>query len=243
MMLGQPLWLILFIPFGLAWVHWRLPTPTLRVLRAIAGSLVILALCQPSLRLPSREGVVVVAADRSRSMPPTADGQHQETIRLVQQAMPAHGQMAVVSFGARAVTELAPGRQAFTGFQHEVGRQASNLTEAIDRGVALIPQDSSGRLLVVSDGRWTGTDPGGALARAAARGIPVDFRHLGRTSAADLAFDRVDAPRSVLPGEAMLLTAWVRSPIAQEIRFEAWRGETLLAAEKRQVPSGLSRIF
>lgn len=58
--------------------------------------------------------------------------------------------------GDRAVVELAPRAAAFGGFGIHVGRDASNLSDALQMAVSLIPRDAPGRILVLSDGRWTG---------------------------------------------------------------------------------------
>ena len=243
MILLAPAWLLLLIPF---WMLLFLKPPPSRWtwwLRALVFLLLALALAEPIVSLPGRDGVLVVVADRSRSMPPEADTQHQETINRVRAAMPEHGRMAVVSFGDTAAVELAPGNAPFTGFVQEIGRDGSLLGEAFDKGVSLIPQDSPGRILILSDGNWTGADPARAVHRAGRRRLPVDYRHYGRSGMLDLALDRIDIPTLVQADESFLITCWIRSPVAQEIRFEAWRGSELMANGKRQVPSGVSRVF
>ncbi|RCK80240.1 MAG: hypothetical protein OZSIB_3422 [Candidatus Ozemobacter sibiricus] len=243
MMLLAPAWLLLLIPLG-ALLAWR-PPPSAGTwwLRAAVFLLLALALAEPIVPLPDREGVVVVVADRSRSMPPEADVQHQETIARVRAAMPAHGRLAVVAFGETAAVELAPGQAPFQGFVQEIGRDGSVLGEALDKALSLIPADAPGRLLVLSDGNWTGIDPARAVHRAGRRQVPIDYRLYGRSGLLDLAFDRIDVPAMVQPRESFLLTCWVRSPIAQEVRFEAWRGQVRLASGMRKVPAGLSRLF
>jgi hypothetical protein len=52
---------------------------------------------------------------------------------------------------------------------------------------SLIPPDGGGRILVLSDGKWTGKDPAAAAARAAGRGVAVDYRLLARPQVNDVA--------------------------------------------------------
>src|SRR6185295_2883094 len=99
-----------------------------------------------------------------------------------------------------------------------------------------------GRILVLSDGRWTGRDPTTAASRAAMRGVAIDYRSLQRSSANDVAISQIDAPGTVTPGESFLLTAWVRSPVAQDVSFELLRGGERIAAGVRAMPSGLGRV-
>ena len=126
--------------------------------------------------------------------------------------------MAVVSFGRSASIEQVSQSAEFAGFTGEVGRDESNLAEALERALALIPQGSPGRILVLSDGRWTGKDPANAAWRAAARGIAIDYRALERSAANDVAISQIEAPATVSPDEAFMINAWIRSPV-QPVKY------------------------
>jgi Mg-chelatase subunit ChlD len=242
MTLLHPVWLLLAVPLGVSLLLWQLPSRFLQGLRAVILLLVLFALAGLALRLPSRAGTVIVVADRSLSMPADADERQKQDIGLIQDARGSDEHLAIVSFGQRsAVERLAPSAK-FAGFAHEVGGDASNLAEAIDTALALVPRDAPGKILLLTDGRWTGRDPTLAGARAAARGITLDYRMLQRTAASDVAVARVEAPASVGPGESFLITAWVNAPAAQEVTFELRRGDKLLASGKRQVSAGLNRL-
>jgi hypothetical protein len=116
------------------------------------------------------------------------------------------------------------------------------LAEAIDKALALIPQNAPGKILVISDGRWTGKDPAMATSKAAARGVTIDYRSLQRSSANDLAIAQIDAPVRVTPGEAFMITAWVKSPLQQDIAYELRRGGQVIAAGKTNAVVGLNRL-
>ncbi|HEY8458910.1 MAG TPA: VWA domain-containing protein, partial [Blastocatellia bacterium] len=221
---------------------WRHSSRFLRFTRLALLLTILLALCGLAVRLPSRKGTVVVVADRSLSMPQDAEAAQLEAIELIRRAMTSDDRLAVVSFGQTAAIERLPQTGAFGGFLNEVGRDASNLAEAIDKALALIPQKSPGRILVISDGQWTGKDPAIAASKAAARGVAVDYRSLQRSSANDLAVAQIDAPVRVTPGEAFMITAWVKSPAQQEIAYELRRGGQVLAAGKTNAGVGLNRL-
>ncbi|HEU4387134.1 MAG TPA: VWA domain-containing protein, partial [Blastocatellia bacterium] len=242
MTLHFPIWLLLVFPLAAALYYWRLPTRLLQYLRISSAVLLLVAICGPALKLPSRAGTVVVVADRSESMPPSSDAAQKETIRLLQEAMGTNQQVAVVSFGSTAAVEQPPQSGSFSGFINEVGRDESNLSDAIDKALSLVPEGAPGRILVLSDGRWTGKDPSAGAARAAARGVAIDYRLDQRVAANDVAIAEVDAPGTVTPGEAFMITAWVRSPVQQEVSFELVRNGQPIVAGKRLVPSGLSRV-
>ncbi|MBO0860190.1 MAG: VWA domain-containing protein, partial [Chloracidobacterium sp.] len=81
-----------------------------------------------------------------------------------------------------------------------------------------------------------------AASRAATRGVAIDYRSLQRSSANDLAVAQIDAPVTVTPGEAFMITAWVKSPLQQEIAYELRRGGQVLAAGKTKAVAGLNRL-
>ena len=239
----NPIWLLLIIPLGVvAWV-WPAPSRSLSVLRILVIALVVLAMSGLAVMLPSRSGTVVVVADRSLSMPPDASDTQLEAIRLMHDGMSADDRMAVITFGRDVVAEQAPQRSAPAQFTHELGRDASNLTEALERALALIPPESPGRVIVLSDGRWTGADPQGIGFRSASRNVAIDYRESARPTANDLAVDHIDAPRSVDPGESFVVAAWIRAPAQQEVTYGLWRGNRQIASGKRVLSSGLNRLI
>jgi Mg-chelatase subunit ChlD len=238
----HPVWLFLIIPLAVSLWLWPMPSRLLRVLRFVGLTLLVLAACGLALRLPSRAGTVVVVADRSESMPPGSETQMKEVIDLIQSTMSSEDRLAVVSFGQAVAVEQRPQTEKFAGFANEVGRDASNLAEAVETALSLIPRDAPGKVLVLSDGRWTGRDPALVASWAAARGVGIDYRHLQRPAASDLAVSRIDAPAHVAPGESFLITAWVQSPVPQTVNFELKRGDRVLASGERELTSGLNRL-
>jgi Mg-chelatase subunit ChlD len=239
----QPIWLLLLIPLAVAGYLWPLPSRGLKGLRVVVVVLVVAALAQLAIRLPDRAGTVVVVADRSESMPQNADATEKEIIGLLHQSMGARDQLGVVSFGRVAVVEQSPQRAEFPGFTAQVGVDHSSLNDALDAALSLIPADGGGRILVVSDGKWTGKDPSAAAARAAGRGVAVDYRLLSRPQISDVAIQSFLTPQSVQPGEAFVLSAWVQSPTGQELRYQLKRGDDIIAAGSKTVAAGLTRFM
>ena len=129
-------------------------------------------------------------------MPPTAGNSEKEIIELLQKSMKPRDQLAVVSFGRLAAVDRPPQRGEFSGFSAQVGHEHSSLNDAIEMALGLIPPDAGGRLLVLSDGKWTGKDPAAAAARAAGRSVGVDYRLLSRPQVGDVAIRSFLAPDS-----------------------------------------------
>ena len=242
MTLLSPIWLFLAVPLALALWVWRPPTRLLLGVRLASLLLVLLSLAGLALRLPSKAGTVVIVVDRSLSMPAGSVEMQKESIDLIIKEMGGNDRVAVVSFGERVAVERAPEVGPFAGFAHQVGGSASSLGEAVDKALEIIPTGTPGRILILSDGKWTGRDPVPFAATALARDIGIDYRVLERPAAGDLAIAKIDAPAAVSVGESYLLTAWVQAPEPGEVAFELKRGEAVIASGKRNVVSGLNRF-
>ncbi len=242
MTLLSPVWLLLAVPVGFALWAWRPASRLLFGFRIASMTLAVLALAGLSLRLQSRAGTVVVIADRSFSMPPDGDSRARGAIEIVRASMTGDDQLRVVAFGAKAAVEQVPPGAQFTGFANEVGGDASVLGEAVEMGLGLIPQGRPGRLVLLTDGKWTGKDPAALVPSALARGVAIDFRPEERPPAGDLAIARVDAPSSVSTGESFLITSWVQAPEPATVTYTLRRGDRVVAQGRRTVSSGLNRF-
>jgi Mg-chelatase subunit ChlD len=241
--LFQPIWLLLLIPVAAAWFAWPLPNRGLKILRAIIFLLVVFALAQLAIKLPDRAGTVIVVADRSESMPQNSDASEKEIIGLLHKSMGPRDQLGVVAFGQQAVVEQSPQRTEFGGFTAQVGADHSSLNDAIESALSLIPPDGGGRVLVLSDGKWTGKDPAAAAARAAGRGVAVDYRLIARPQINDTAIQSFLTPQSVLPGQAFVLSTWVQSPTDQEIQYQLKRGDEIISSGSKKISTGLTRLM
>ncbi len=239
----RPIWFLLLLPFLALHLARPLPTRWLAALRALVILGLVCGLARPALRLPSRHGTLVVLADRSASMPPGASRIEQRLIARITRAMTSSDRLGVVAFGARAVVEQPPQYGNFGGFSGDVGRDRSNLAAALDTGLALIPPRDNGRILLISDGRWTGRSPIAAAVRAGGRGAPVDTWTLRREQVDDTAVARVSAPRQVGLRESFFISVWVQSPLAGAVHYTLTRGETVIAQGEHSVAKGLTRLL
>jgi uncharacterized membrane protein len=173
--------------------------------------LAVAALAGPELVLRHAGSDVVVVVDRSRSMPLDADRVAQELVKLLEGQRRPGDRLGVLSFGREArVEQPLSAAGTFGGFSRPVDADASDLAAALDAAGALIPPERTGRVLVVSDGRSTGSDARGAARRLAARGLAVDFRQVAREEVPlDLAVVSVDVPSSVAAREPFQFSAVV----------------------------------
>jgi uncharacterized membrane protein len=240
MSLLYPQALLLWLPLGLwLWRGARLTGPAMG-LRVALVALLGLALARPELDWKSGGSDVVVVVDRSKSMPPGSSTSAEELIRLLEPQRRPGDRLGVVSFGRDARVELALTHDgSFGGFQASLDAEASNLSNALDTANELFADGRAGRVLVLSDGRATGLDARAAARRLAARGIPVDYRWIGREdSGLDVAVTNLEAPPQVAVKEPFQLAATLRSTANVEATLTLRRNGVPLAKVTRQLRGG-----
>ncbi|MDR1962842.1 MAG: VWA domain-containing protein [Planctomycetaceae bacterium] len=245
MFFQQPIWFLLLIPIACSLYFWRIPSRLLTGLRLVALLLIVLAMTQPMFKLPTRSGTIIVVADRSRSMPNGSATMQKHSINLLLNHIGKEDRLGVVSFGAKSYPERIPaGRAAgtFGEFMAENQADASNLNGAIENALSLIPVGDKGRLLILSDGRWTGENPTQKIAQLVQRGIAVDYRIIERPVVGDIAILSIDAPDRVLPEEVFKVTGWINVPVTQNIEYELLQNGVVAVTGQRSMSSGSNRL-
>jgi uncharacterized membrane protein len=239
---SDPVWLLLALPLGAAVWWWRPASRATAVLRVVLLLLVLLALAGFAIQLPSRSGAVIAVNDRSLSMPQNAAANERELVQALDKKRGSESRLGVVSFGRAAEIELLPEGGRFSQFRMRPSQDGSNLHDGIETALSLIPAGVPGRIVVVSDGHWTGRDPANAALRAAARGVAIDYHLLTRSTASDFAIERIDAPGSVSPRESFVVAGWIDAPHEAEVTVSLKRGETTIASGKQRLAAGTNRI-
>ncbi len=237
----EPGWLLLLAPLILTF-RWLPGSRFLRIVHFAVAVVVILALARIELKLDSSRGHLIVVCDRSDSMPPANDSRLLETLGILEKARPSGSKLAIVGFGRQVVVERGIGEGEFGGFTGAVDPSGSRLPEALRTALALVESDASARVLVVSDGLTDGTRLESAANEAAAREIPVDYRHVARSRAGDVAIERFDLPQTAASRESYLLSAWVTSDRNREVTFTLRREEKVLAQGTRGLQPGRNRL-
>lgn len=246
MVFQQPVWFLLLVPLGCVLYFWRIPSKLLAALRVIALVLIVLAMTGPMILLPARSGTIVVVADRSLSMPVEAKGLQRHSVNLLLNHMEKEDLLGVVSFATGSVPERPPSKSTAGVFDFgiDLPDDSSDLKGGLENALSLIPMGDKGRLLVLSDGRWTGENPDLMISRFVQRGVAVDYRIMERPMVGDIAIAAVDAPDRVLPGEFFKIVAWVNVPVSQEVGYKLMHnGEVAKNGEgKREMTSGLNKL-
>ena len=241
-MLSEPHWLILIIPLLFLVFLFKPESKIILSLRILLIVVICLALSSPIMKIRGQEGIVVLVADRSASMPEENDKRIQETTSLVSEKMPINSRIALVSFTDKAKIEFSPTRNEASALSIKQNPDASNLADGIDLALSMIPDGISGRIIVLSDGLWNGKDPHLSALNAASRNIPIDYRYLGKDIINDLAISYFSVPSILEPKESFIIRAGVVSPLVQNADIELYNGDNRLFKTNYHLKSGLNEI-
>lgn len=242
-MLSEPHWLLFLLPlFWLAY-SFRPESKKLFALRITLIVVLCFALAGPSIKISGKEGVVVVVADRSSSMPKNQDKRIEETVSFLREKMPENSRLGLVSFSDKAKIEFSPTKSEASALSLEQHPDASNLADGIDLALSLIPEEMSGRIIVISDGLWNGNTPNEPAMLALNRGIPIDYRYNGREIISDLAISYLRVPPVLEPKEPFMMKAGVVSPIAQEVNLQLSDGKNAIFNTTKYLKPGLNDLI
>ncbi len=222
-----------------------LSTPRRRValaLRLGVVTLVVLALAEVQWDDLARGVDVVVALDRSRSVPdPQAKLGHEVAAAVRQGTGPGRTGTLVV-FGKDAAVE-GPLRQelpAPTGEASLIDRGGTNLEAALDRARMAVEAGARGRVLLLSDGNETGGDALAAIARARQAGVAVDVVPLSFRLTDELLVEKVAAPAEVREGEPFVVRVVLRAGQPTPATVRLLRDGALVEARRVDLPAGSS---
>jgi Ca-activated chloride channel family protein len=214
------------------------------LLRTALMAALVLALA--GARLVSRvdDLTTVFLIDSSDSVSPSARGQAEAFVQEALKAMRPNDHAAVVVFGENALVERAPSAERTLGRLTSAPVAArTNIQDAIQLGLALLPADTDKRLVLLSDG---GENSGHALEAtriATARGVPIDYVDLSApSSGSEALIAGLDAPTNVRQGQTFDLVATVESNVAQSALLRIFGDEQVLLEQNVQLQPGQNRF-
>jgi uncharacterized membrane protein/Mg-chelatase subunit ChlD len=257
----EPLWLLLLAVVPVVWILSRRSMGALGGWRSsLANSLrslvligVIMALASPQWIRFSENVSVAYLLDQSESIPAEYRGQ---MLRYVTNNVERHRQgakgdrAAVIVFGREAAVEVPPVEFAPGGrnIESEIDPTATNLADSLAKAVALLPNSSARRVVVVTDGN----ENVGAAARQSQQlvqaGIGVDVIPMPTGGKQDVAVESVAAPSAAKKDQPLEVRVVLNNqgddprPAKGKLRIVRKSGgtEETIAEEAMTLPAGKS---
>ncbi|MBN1485166.1 MAG: VWA domain-containing protein [Chloroflexia bacterium] len=251
--LARPLWLLLLLLLPLvAWQAWchqgMLGRGRLRLalaLRLLLLTCLILALAGLQGVRRSKALTVVFVLDRSESLSPEQRQAAETWVGQAIAAMPLGDRAAVVAFGQDALVERVPSNSPVLDPVTSIPLTGgSDIAGAIRLGLALLPGDTAGRLVLLSDGLETAGQARAAVRLAAARGIEVDVVPLGAPpQQGEARLAQLQAPSAVRQGQYYELVALVESTVATEAMLGVLSSGVLVEQRVVSLSPGENRFY
>lgn len=235
MVFGAPQWLLLIPALLLCgWIYRRLGL--LRPLRLLCWLALVLVLAQPSFERASAGLELVLLVDVSDSIREVSLENLPEWVKLLEESQRGrHDRLRVIHYGAEAI-EQEPGNEI------PVENTAlSSLSLALEQALSLRDPEMAMRVLVMSDGYHTESVEEVAR-RAAALGVPIDFRLLGKSLAGDTKISRFELPSRVQSGVPFGIEVLLEGPEGKPIPIKIFRGDEEVYSGTVVLKAGATRL-
>mgnify|MGYP004509392865 CR=1 FL=1 len=139
--------------------------------------------------------------------------------------MPGGNQYGIVTFGKKPMVEqFVTKEKHFAGILSTPDRTATNLEEAISRGLSMIPEGSAGRLVILTDGRQTRGNIDNTASAVLTRGVELLSVVYDMAQGKDAYIDNVEMPSYLYAGDAYSMTVSVMSNYETDADLEIWMG-------------------
>ncbi len=231
--------LILYLGRRRVGARWRVAA----VLRALTVGLLVLAVAGPAVRVPAAGTSVIFAVDRSLSITPAGRRAASEFLTDALTRMHPGDQAGVVTFAGRPLLQAPlaphPGADALGPAPEP---DATDIGEAIDLSLRLLPPQGARRIVVLSDGGENRGDAAAAVRLAAASGVAVDAVPLAAGTPDEVLVDDVVVPVEVHAGEAFEVRAVLRATVPAAATVTLRRDGAEVAARQVQLAPGATAV-
>ncbi len=246
---SEALWLLLLLPLvilmarkgGNGAVVRRSARRLSICLRLLIVTLLVLSIAQLEIITPSDKSATVFLLDASDSIGTAGRNQELEFTRRALQTMQDNQGAGVVLFGQNAqVARLVTKNKDFV--EPLVGPLPgyTNLAEAVRVGAALVPGQTTGRLVVMSDGIQNLDEVRDAARVAAANGVAIDVVPLKASTNPETSVSNLQVPASLRQGEEFNLKVSVESNRAGPARLQILQDGQPISDKPVQLQVGLN---
>lgn len=209
-------------------------------LRVVVAGLLILALAGPQRVRTVEAQTAVFLIDQSGSVLTDAQRAALAFAHTAAEGMrPGRDRVALLTFDGRAVVEQVAHHELL----HDrlgAGPQPhrTNLAHALRMAMALLPADTTHRVVLLSDGNENLERAAEVANTYAAARIPIDVVPLRYAHGREMLVDRLSAPATASRGETINLNLIVRSQTATTARVLLYHNEALVALDPASSHTG-----
>jgi uncharacterized membrane protein len=219
----RPGWLVLLVlTVPVVLLAWRGLTRTgsrnrtvaSTIARCIIISLLAIAIAKPVWEKTGKGVSVITVLDRSQSIPIQLQEQAVDVLQrwTSPEKRGEDNRLSVISIGRDAVIGSMPSElTVFEPAANDPVGNATNIAKGVQLALALLPQDTASRILVVSDGNETDGLALSVANLAKANGVPVDVLPLEYDHQHEVMIEKVVAPSQTRIGQSIPIRIILRS--------------------------------
>ncbi len=181
-------------------------------LRTAIFALIILALSVPQILLPVKGETTIFLVDRSDSIR-NADGAALDWIEKSVESKDKDDAFSIVTMGKDAFLEQALGEQkvSVTDINTKVDGGETNIEAGFQFATSLLPMDSGGRIVLLSDGNETIGSSKEAAKLLKNRNVELDYVLIDHANKADMSITDLEVPPSMYKGEEAQISLTIDS--------------------------------
>lgn len=217
---------------------------TTLALRALVLLALILGLAGTQVVQAVNDTTVVFVVDHSDSVPQAEQKRAEDFIRASLATMKPSDRAAVVVFGENALVErLASDEPTLAPITSVPRTTRTNLASALRLALALFPEETHKRIVLLSDGLENAGHASDLIDLARARNVQIDFVPLhSPTGQAEAYIDSLTAPASTRKGQAFEIIANVQSTTSNPAVVRLFGDGKLIATRNVNLQAGNNRI-
>ncbi|MFL6216925.1 MAG: VWA domain-containing protein [Blastocatellia bacterium] len=224
------------------------------VVRVVIVLLTVLALAGLRVRSSSRDVALLFLVDVSASVAQDSRAAVLDAINAEINRAGPRDYVGVVAFGREPAVELAPTRKETLGdwrikeIASNPPRDYTDIAAALRLAAALVPEDATGRLVLISDGNENLESAGQEAQLLRASGVEVFTRSINTTTArnearGEIAIRELDAPPQLAEGESFDLKVTIDSTRDTEATLRVYRNDSVVSERGVQLTASGENVF
>lgn len=222
---------LLFVALLLLLIEWILYVRQMRYrgkfyfgVRLAMFALVVLAMLGLSVKRHGSADTTIFIVDISNSNEQNLEAMDDHLSEMIEK-MPDKNQYGIVTFGKNALVEQFLTQDShFSEIMSMPDKTATNLEDAVLRGLSMIPEDTAGRLVILTDGKETKGNLESTASALVSREVELLSVVYDVTQGNDAYIENVELPAYLYAGDAYSMTVTVVSNYDTDASLQIWMG-------------------
>ncbi len=208
------------------------------IVRIMTALFVVLALFGFSVNKRNAENTTIFLVDLSKSNAQNAEAMDADLKKMIAK-MPKDNQYGIVAFGKHSLVEqFVSEEKNFSGMMSAVDETATNLEDAVSRGLSMIPENAAGRLVILTDGKETKGNIESTASALVSKKVELLSVLYDVTVGKDTYIENVQMPGYLYAGDSYSMTVNVQSNYDTDAKLQVIRGSMVESETKVHLNKG-----